>query len=413
MNSLERVTSMDDASMSFLRFRDQANMLSLARLAAAGGLPTTDIFRSGYDVGRLVPYALAFEEKHARNSEQQILAEDILSSLQKRPLSMREENVEAANVLSLSNFSQKNVKKSTRPKKPKDMPKRPLSAYNIFFKEERTNILNAIPCPQGEQGQAEERSHCDRTVSSSEGTKASRNENLTKKQRLPHGKIGFENLAKTIGQRWKYVSKEQKKYYQALADNDTDRYKREMEAYRQTQAEKRKAEENEAELQKTKFDAQKNDRKQISNNDNEDLIRKVQSKLEVQQDAPRKRKVSPNLDTEGSAPTHTGAFGVTSEPFARSYLKRMKVSPSIEKRMSEIAAQEEALSHPLGSLAVTAAALHANLAAQQQSDLLSPAMLDPSFGVMNGSRCLPSRRNDDRLRELIRQMSAGPYNPYA
>ena len=98
-------------------------------------------------------------------------------------------------------------------RKPKDKPKRPLSAYNIFFKEERQRILEKIP--EGEE----------------EDAKGSGDAKTRKRKKRPHGKIGFENLAKVIGQRWQELTPEQVEYYKSKANEDMKRYKDQMEDY--------------------------------------------------------------------------------------------------------------------------------------------------------------------------------------
>ena len=84
---------------------------------------------------------------------------------------------------------------AVRSKRPKDYPRRPLSAYNIYFREERAKLLAA-----------------GRALGAGE-------------------KIGFEKLAKTIGKRWKELSEEQLERFKKLANEDTERYRREMDAY--------------------------------------------------------------------------------------------------------------------------------------------------------------------------------------
>ncbi|GKY97077.1 hypothetical protein MPSEU_000666200 [Mayamaea pseudoterrestris] len=79
---------------------------------------------------------------------------------------------------------------SRRTKKKKGMPKRPLSAYNLFFQKERVRIY--------EQSS---------------------------------GRVSFEELGKTIGQRWKSLSEEDRREYDDLAEGEVNRYRVERDAY--------------------------------------------------------------------------------------------------------------------------------------------------------------------------------------
>lgn len=78
-------------------------------------------------------------------------------------------------------------------KKPKGFPKRPLSAYNLFFKSERPNILFEA-----------------------------------KTEKL---KITFEELGKRIGQRWHLLNEDKRKEFSILADADVTRYRTEMNVF--------------------------------------------------------------------------------------------------------------------------------------------------------------------------------------
>lgn len=93
---------------------------------------------------------------------------------------------------------------SRRKKKPKGMPKRPLSAYNLYFQAQRTTIL------------------------------------ATQEEGKP--RIGFEGLGKIIGKQWRDLSSDEKKKYSKLAEKDSERYRKEMDAYQEMKA-KRFAEE--------------------------------------------------------------------------------------------------------------------------------------------------------------------------
>ena len=90
---------------------------------------------------------------------------------------------------------------SRRKKKPKGMPKRPLSAYNLFFQSQRLKILD-------ESGSAGGR------------------------------KVGFEELGRVIGKKWKSLGSNDKKIYVKLAEKDNIRYRKEMDAYNEMKTKK-------------------------------------------------------------------------------------------------------------------------------------------------------------------------------
>jgi hypothetical protein len=75
-------------------------------------------------------------------------------------------------------------------KREKGNPKRPLTAYNWFFQKERPKICE-------EHG----------------------------------GHISFEELAKIVGHRWKTLSDAERKDYETLAEEDSVRYREEMDSY--------------------------------------------------------------------------------------------------------------------------------------------------------------------------------------
>jgi len=83
----------------------------------------------------------------------------------------------------------------------RDLPKRPLSAYNLYFREERKRCL-------------------------AETEDSNPNQSSSKK-------YNFEELGKLIGKRWKALPLTEKRELETRAEDDRDRYRDEMIAYRE------------------------------------------------------------------------------------------------------------------------------------------------------------------------------------
>jgi len=103
-------------------------------------------------------------------------------------------------------------------------PKRPLSAYNIFFKHEREKLVSNAPD----------------TPVTLESLKVDPVRKPKKRRhRKSHGKIGFADLARTIAEKWKTLDAESRKVFEACASKEKERYQREIKewkAYKKTEA---------------------------------------------------------------------------------------------------------------------------------------------------------------------------------
>ncbi|KAG7350359.1 thioredoxin domain containing protein [Nitzschia inconspicua] len=102
-------------------------------------------------------------------------------------------------------------------RKPKDMPKRPLSAYNLFFAEERKELLKNF-----------ERESSETFLSPDVFSDSQRSPSETKGE-----KLGFAGLARTVAAKWKSLDADTRTKYQNQAKIEKARYKEQMKAYNQ------------------------------------------------------------------------------------------------------------------------------------------------------------------------------------
>jgi len=102
-----------------------------------------------------------------------------------------------------------------------EQPKRPLSAYNYFFKSERARLLG-LEEPSLDMVHDHEKSG-------------------KRRHRKVHGAIGFRDLASQVGSKWKALSDEEKAPYVRLFQQDRTRYRTEMKAWNDRQKRHKKS----------------------------------------------------------------------------------------------------------------------------------------------------------------------------
>lgn len=166
----------------------------------------------------------------------------------------------------------KKAKKSKKRtwKKVEGRPKRPLSAYNVFFRAERERMISTLANDNGTK-----QSHKKRGDSQSHLMTAKH------VHRSSHGKIGFSNMAKTVASKWKSLPSEQLKMYEAQAFSDKLRFNQEMRRWKleqklhQLEQKKREMEDEIAKLKQEQEDLDmlgKNESDQCTEMNSTDLL---------------------------------------------------------------------------------------------------------------------------------------------
>lgn len=112
-----------------------------------------------------------------------------------------------------------------------DRPKRPLSAYNLFFRKQRELLLRQIPDSDSKGGSVD-----DNNDDEDKKPPARRNRNPGRPK--PHGKIKFEEMGKMIGAKWKRLTDHEKEPYHREAAMLKEIYSKEKEKWNERHQQK-------------------------------------------------------------------------------------------------------------------------------------------------------------------------------
>lgn len=121
-------------------------------------------------------------------------------------------------------------------------PLRPLSAYHVFFQLEREYILQSMSSDAAETDLQEHKILLKNAPKRYASVKvfpdwhARPGKRQRRKHRKSHGQIGFQELSRTISQRWAEIDKtdpDVKSFVQNIANIELEEYKQDMKTYKE------------------------------------------------------------------------------------------------------------------------------------------------------------------------------------